>query len=372
MNILIFDKIVTGHNMEFLHHLYMGGVKRTNDNYIVAIPKSFNKEKDKLKWPISDNIQFYYLPEHICKERNDIKNLFADIKILNKLVREYKIDSIIFVNWISPFVYWFLPLSVHISGITYVIYLYLWENLSVVSKVKWVIKELVLALNPRVRRNYIQNDAVAAQYLNRLYHTNKYLFLPDPLFFPKYTPKNVRNELNIHDDKKIILFFGNLSERKGIFDVLESLFFLSPQETSHFHFVFAGRVPDGVNDRFYTLFNKIKEKVQITLMDRFCTYEEINDLCYTCDMLLAPYKDTTQSSGVIGYAAHYRKPVIAPNKGLLGKLVKRYELGLVVDDLNPPKLYQAYFEYSKSGTRAEIYEKDNSIEEFTNIMLEHF
>ncbi len=44
-----------------------------------------------------------------------------------------------------------------------------------------------------------------------------------------------------------------------------------------------------------------------------------------------PYSNTAQSSGIIGYCAQFKTPVVVPNHGLLGKLVRRYSLGYTVD-----------------------------------------
>ena len=43
-----------------------------------------------------------------------------------------------------------------------------------------------------------------------------------------------------------------------------------------------------------------------------------------------PYHITNLSSGVIGYAALFGKPVIGPSKGLLGHLINKYQLGETV------------------------------------------
>lgn len=369
-NILIIDKIVSGHNMEFLHHLYMGAKERPDNHYFIAVPIAFNQERGKLEWPEAENIHICYLPDSICTERRQTKTFLSDVKTLREIIKLNIINEIFFVNWISPLVYWFLPASVRISGITYVVYLYLWDKLSFASKVKRVFKELLLVLNPRLKKNYVQNDPVAARYLNRLYKTHKYFNLSDPVFIQEYKARDVRNDLQISKEKKFILFFGNLSYRKGTMTILKSISLLSDEEVSKYHFVLAGRVSDEIKGQFYSLYNKLKDTKPITLIEGFCSYEQIHDLCYSCDMMLAPYKDTTQSSGVIAYAAHYRKPVIVPNEGLLGRLVKRYELGMAVDDLTPERLSHIYSIACRSGEMTVTYEKDNSISEFVNTILE--
>ena len=56
---------------------------------------------------------------------------------------------------------------------------------------------------------------------------------------------------------------------------------------------------------------------------------------------MAPYEAVDLSSGVIGYAAYYNKPVIGPSGGLLGKIIRRYQLGTALQDITPSSLAKA-------------------------------
>lgn len=368
-NVLIIDKYVTGHNMEYIHHLYVGAIKKTENHYIFAVPQTFQGYKEKLVWPEAKNIEFFFLPE---KNNNEvqIKNFFSDIKLLNRLIKDNNINKLFFINWISPFVFLFLNHKVSISGITYNIYLYFWKSMSLGAKLKTVIKELSMVWNPRVKYNLILNDNVSAKYLNRLYHTDKYRYLPDPFFLPETISKDIREELTIPKGKKVFLLFGTLSERKGTLDVLKSLTLLKKEELDKYHFIFAGRLTADISPVFYDNYNEIKNNASITLIDHFCSYELINNLCYSCDVILATHKKTSLSSGVIGYAAHYRKPVIGSSKGLIGKLIRRYEIGYQISEITPANLCSAYSKTLISGVNASKYEVENNIDAFNTIALD--
>lgn len=56
------------------------------------------------------------------------------------------------------------------------------------------------------------------------------------------------------------------------------------------------------------------------------------------DYVLVPYKNVEQSSGIIGYAAQYNKPVIGPSEGLLGELIREYRLGYTITQLSVSNL----------------------------------
>lgn len=368
-NVLIFDKYITGHNMEYIHHLYVGAIKKKENHYVFAVPVSFQDHRNKLFWPDADNVEFFFFPKENV-ETKQIKNLFSDVKILRFLIKKYGINKLFFINWISPFVFFFLPIGVSISGITYDIYLYFWQKISLINKIKTIIKELSMVWNPRVKYNLILNDKESSDRLNRLYNTKKYRYLPDPFFLPLSELKDMRKDLCISNNKKIFLLFGTLSERKGTMDVIKSLAMLSADECSKYHFIFAGRLTADIASQFKDIYNSIKDRVSITLFEQFCSYELINNLCYTCDVILATHKKTSLSSGVIGYAAHYRKPLIGSSKGLIGCLIRKYEIGYQIDDITPEILCQTYSKKCISGNKASNYEIDNNIEAFNAITLD--
>lgn len=81
-------------------------------------------------------------------------------------------------------------------------------------------------------------------------------------------------------------------------------------------FVFAGRVSKEIKDEFYKLMKNVDGKARIVVYDESFSYEHLRDLCFNCDCVLIPYKNPNQSSGVIGYASHFGKPVNGSDKGL--------------------------------------------------------
>ena len=74
----------------------------------------------------------------------------------------------------------------------------------------------------------------------------------------------------------------------------------------------------------------------------FCDYSFLGELCFECDAILAPYLDSARSSGIIGHASQYHKPIIAPSSGLIGRLVKKYKLGYLLPTISPYSLCDAY------------------------------
>jgi glycosyltransferase involved in cell wall biosynthesis len=53
------------------------------------------------------------------------------------------------------------------------------------------------------------------------------------------------------------------------------------------------------------------------------------------------YLDFPHSSGILGKAAEFEKPIIVSNKYCMGERVSKYEIGLTVDENDTDALYQA-------------------------------
>ena len=164
-----------------------------------------------------------------------------------------------------------------------------------------------------------------------------------------------------------------MNTNKGSLEIMHSLTELAQEERTNYSFIFAGKVADDIRDSFYSLYSKIKDKVQIAVIDKYCSYNFFASLCISCDAIITPYKRTSQSSGLIGYASQFGKPVIAPNKGLLGSLVEEYNLGILIKDCSPHSLISAYKSvadgiYPRPNKK---YCDDNSTEAFNKFILEY-
>jgi hypothetical protein len=108
-------------------------------------------------------------------------------------------------------------------------------------------------------------------------------------------------------------------------------------------FIFAGKISDDIKENFYSILNKVKLKTQIIIYDKFCKYNFIGSLCLSSDFLLIPYKVSAQSSGVLGYGNEFKIPLVSSGSGLIGKLIKRYKMGILLED-NSSNSLKNFFE----------------------------
>ena len=51
MKYMIFETCLTGHRLEYIHHIYMGAVDRKDEYYSFILPEQFQDIKKNLVWP---------------------------------------------------------------------------------------------------------------------------------------------------------------------------------------------------------------------------------------------------------------------------------------------------------------------------------
>ena len=336
MKTLIFEPTLSGHHLEYLHHYYLGALEKQENEYIFLVPSSFEQVKDKYEWNKAHNIEFKYIDEKYnaqFSESNRYKLGWNASKILNHYVREIRPDDIILTMLMQfiPFIIFLLPGKVKVRGIMYKIYLYEQNRM---SKLRLFFEKTRFWLAVRskiIETIFVLNDSDSAQELNQIYQTNKFKYLPDPI--PQVDMNKVRDlrlELKIPQNHTVYLHFGGLDQRKGTIDILKAIINAPRDQLYDKTFIFAGKQKNALKEQFYPLLEKASKNASILVYDEFCSYEFLYDLCYTCNIILMPYHITNLSSGVLGYAALFDKPVIGPTDGLVGKLIKKYNLGKVV------------------------------------------
>lgn len=374
MRILIFEPLLIGHHLEYLHHLYLGAVNKTNDTFVIAVPKKEWEEKKKnYIWPNSDNIEWLYLNDDECKYANQ-GNLIAQSLRLSRFIRRIAIhenvQSVFLIKLASviPFLPLILPHNISISGIIYKIYLR--SNRTGIRKWLDVMRYKIMAHHCNMGKVFILNDPHSTEKLNRLYFTDRFVTLADPVpDIEALKLTDLRKDFGITKDSYVFLHFGAMEERKGTLQILEAVSLISENKLKNMHFIFAGCVGDGIKEQFYSSVNKLKSRgVNIIVIDKFCSYETINSLCMTSDCILIPYLFTDLSSGALGYASVHKKPVIGPASGLIGELIHDNNMGTTLNNITPMTLSQAIAEFRKHAISCK-YAQMNSTESFINSFI---
>lgn len=371
MKILIFDSETGGHHLEYIHHLY-DAVGASDHEAIILTAKSFEDVKEKFKWAEAPNIKVVYLSsfeQELCNNQNLLRSAWDKSIILRKYTKKYQIDAVWLIMLIKfmPFLPFLLPKKVKISGILYRIFLYN-KELSQVRRFLEQIRFWIMSISSNIDSVFVLNDESAAEKLNYKFHTGKFKFIPDPFMEPDTSKLvNIRKQFCDSNAQKLWIHFGAIEERKGTLEILKAIALQKPDEAKMNKIVIAGRVFPEMKQRFYQTLNENPYKDNIYVYDEFCSYDFLYNLCHSCDAILIPYHNAIHSSGVIGYASYFEKPVVGPASGLLGMLIEKYKLGITLETIDPSNIYHCLISELPIGDSG--YVRSHSPEEFANAFI---
>ena len=189
--------------------------------------------------------------------------------------------------------------------------------------------------------------------------------MPDPYNKITYEGNNLRDNFHISDSDIVFLHFGAMTNRKGTLEILDAISLLSEEERKSKVFIFAGKIGNPIYEKFYEKVNILKNTCRIIIEEGFCSNELLVDLCVTSDCILCPYKNTNLSSGVLAYAATYKKQVIGPSDGLIGKIIRKYNLGTRLSEISAVAIKHAICNVKRYEIKTN-YEKYIKVEDFVN------
>lgn len=369
MRVLIFDNCISGHHLEYLHYLHIGASQREDCEYVFCVPKALEKAENEDQRIKTSNIRYHFIAPEVADSFNSgnmYQRGWCKSRYIVKTAKELSCTHVFLVMLMEvfPFVLWGLPKNIKLSGIIYSIFLY---DIGIVSSVRTFVDKLryrIMSMSSKVGAVFILNDNDSTAILNRMFATKKFKFLPDPV--PQVNLEevhNVRKELGIPEDNKVFLHFGGLSDRKGTGEILKAIVESPPQYLENKTFIFAGVVSNDLKPIVKSLLPQAAAKAQVLFFDGFCKKELLFNLCFSCDVILAPYKITSLSSGLLGYASVFGKPVVGPSNGLIGQLIMENNMGGVLNSIDAHSIYMSFIEdfpkcsagYSSNRTSMDFY-----------------
>lgn len=163
-------------------------------------------------------------------------------------------------------------------------------------------------------------------------------FLPDP--YPENFTADcaqARQTLGVPSGRQVFLFYGGAYRRKGLHLAVKAM--LNLPENSPAFLLCAGKQPED-SDLAGDL-EKLASQGRAIFINRYVSTEEEKLVFAACDFVLLPYIGHFGSSGVLARAAGAGKPVIASDEQLVGRLTRKYSLGLLFPSGNVPALQRA-------------------------------
>ena len=188
--------------------------------------------------------------------------------------------------------------------------------------------------NRMVRRVYLLNGEYSCKFLNNRFGVACYFPVPDPVPVREADPNTqMCRDFGVEAGRRVFLFFGSMSPRKGVGELVAALGLLSSDAARQAAFVFCG-VPEPQYAKHYhaSIKQLQRERPDIVLHveERFVETARMRALFEQADWILMPYNRPEYSSGILAHAAAAQTPVIGPAGGLVGRLVREYGLGMGV------------------------------------------
>jgi glycosyltransferase involved in cell wall biosynthesis len=195
-------------------------------------------------------------------------------------------------------------------------------------------------------------DGFAANHINQAYGTTKAAYLPDPVKIYDSSPAQVnelRTRLGVEPDRQVFLLFGALAERKGIYQLLDAIAQLTPDQCRRMTLLVIGgselnpEEQQLMEAKIATLHQTLP--VQIICSHDFILDQAIQGYFQLADVVLAPYQRHIGMSAILVRAAAAQKPVLASDFGLMGEVARQHHLGLTIDSTSPAAIAQGLTRY---------------------------
>ena len=227
-------------------------------------------------------------------------------------------------------------------------------------------KKLVMRLalrNPSLDKIFILNDEEMPGWLD----AKRFFTLPDPWFdYPAATGFDLREKYGIPSDHLILLQFGYADERKNNENIVAAL---NGIPHSAITLLVIGRFKPGYEAE---LKNLKTGAFRLITRDEFVSDEEMESTFQQSDVILRMNVNYFGSSGVVGIAARYNKPVIVSDTGVMAGLVAKYRLGDTVDPTDIAAIRELFLRYRLAlpVTDGSAYRDTHDLRAFAETLLE--
>ncbi|MEO1690402.1 MAG: glycosyltransferase [Cyanobacteria bacterium J06631_6] len=223
-------------------------------------------------------------------------------------------------------------------------------------------------------------DPSAIAPLKQLNPQAEIVYLPDPVEpNQKQDTQKLRQSLNIASDKIIMLLFGAIDGRKGIFQLIEALERLPRSVSQQLCLLLVGAINDADHQAIAPRLEALQQNsIQIVTKYEFVAEGEVPQYFQLADLVLAPYQKHVGMSGILLLAAAADKPVLSSNYGLMGQMTQEYGLGIEVDASEPQEIAlgitQFVLNYPQcpgDAAKRSQFAQEHSVEDYAATIAQH-
>ncbi len=399
--LMLFDLLVGGHHGSYIQHLVEYWLKQNRPAklYIVVSPQFFTRHADVVELinqNESNNIDIIAIaPEEeaaLNSPQSKLKRVFRAFREWNLLCRYAKLLKATHCSIMYFDTLW-LPLVLGkkspcpFSGIYFrpTLHYRNFANYSANRQEKMLQWREKVTLTRLLRHSQLHTlfciDPFAPKYIEEVFSSHvQLLSIADPVKIPdhsKLPQGSLKEKLGIETDRKVFLLFGALTGRKGVAQLLEAISLLSSDLCQKICLVMIGEGDKQSIETQVETFCRTKP-VQIIGHYQFVPEQDVSQYFQLADFVLAPYQKHIGMSGILLLAAAAQKPILSSNYGLMGELVRQYQLGLTVDSTLPQEIADGITEClhkspEQLGDRQQMktFAEQNSAERFAQVIVEH-
>lgn len=225
-------------------------------------------------------------------------------------------------------------------------------------------------------------DPFAVKHIENFHSQAKVIHLPDPVLLHNKTElqTDLRESLGLHSHRQVFLLLGALTERKGIYQLLDAIKYLPTETCEQICILLVGEANDENKVLIQSKISAIRKSqpIQIISHYNFIPVQELEKYFQIANIVLAPYQRHVGMSGILILAAAAQKPVLSSNYGLMGEIVQRYKLGITVDSSVPEEIAKGLsrfllepHEQLCDKSQMQLFAKQNSAERFANVICQY-
>jgi glycosyltransferase involved in cell wall biosynthesis len=190
----------------------------------------------------------------------------------------------------------------------------------------------------------------------------------------------LKTQLGIAADRQVLLLFGGVDGRKGIYQLLEAIELLPPEVCKQFCLLLVGQPHPTDRVNIHQKIASLCETKSLQAIEHYAFIPEADVPTYfqLADGILAPYQRHVGMSGILLLAAAAGKPVLSSDYGLMGELARRYQLGLAVDSTKPPEIAKALITLLSASpqtianfSQMQLFAEQNSIDLYASTIFAH-
>lgn len=353
---------------------YRGGPARFNENMCHAFMQkgfyseiiSFTLQYPSLLFPGSSQFENGPTPTWPCPTTRLINTIdpFSWIKTARYINRQ-KPDVVIFRYWL-PF---FAPSFGSIARLLH-------SSIKVIALTDNIIPHEKRWGDEILNRYFISAcDGFITMSDKVLNDLNKYTSTPHKIkvyhpLYENYPPlidkAQARKHLNIKEDEKVLLFFGLIRPYKGL-DLLLQALLDERLQNANFKLLIAGEFYEN-KEHYLHLIKTLERQHKVILKDYFIPDHELNLYFSACDVVVQPYKSST-NSGVSMLSYFYNKPIISTNVGGLAEVIQHERTGWLCEP-NPKSIAEAIIRFLQNHHLQDIEQNIQNLKK--EFAWEHF